>query len=70
MKCEICDREALGTYCEPHEKAYDNLVRKYAVWKEALSMSWKEYLNEVINNEYTGAWVKEVAQQLIKSQGE
>ncbi|MEA2090068.1 MAG: hypothetical protein U9O89_04845 [Thermoproteota archaeon] len=70
MKCEICDREAKGKYCELHERAYKSVIEKYEAWKEAMEISWKEYLNEVAKNSYTGKWAKDVAEQLIKKEEE
>lgn len=70
MKCSICGGEAVDKYCELHEKAYKNLAKKYDVWKNALEISWKKYLSEVVKNPYTGAWAKEVAEHLIKSGSE
>lgn len=67
MKCKICDKEANERYCELHEKAYKNIVEKYDEWKNALDLSWKEYLNEVAKNPYTGSWAKEVAEHLVKN---
>ncbi len=67
MKCKVCDKEAVGTYCEAHERAYKNLVEKYEVWEKALNISWKEYLRDVAKNEYTGSWVKEVAEKLAET---
>ena len=65
MKCKICNREAVEKYCELHERAYRNIVQKYDDWKRAIDISWKEYLNEVVKNPYTGSWAKEVAEILI-----
>ena len=65
MKCKICDRETITKYCELHEKAYESIVQKYNVWKRALEISWKEYLNEVIKNPFTGMLAKEVAKELL-----
>jgi len=65
MKCLVCDREALENYCELHEKAYQNVVQKFEDWKRATGVSWKEYLKELVENEYTGAWAKEVVEQLL-----
>lgn len=65
MKCKICSREAITDYCELHEKAYENIVQKYSVWKRALEISWKEYLNEVLENPNTGMWAKEVAKYVL-----
>ena len=65
MKCRICNKEAVEKYCELHEKAYRSIVQNYDDWKRAMDISWKEYLNEVLKNPYTGSWAKEVAENLI-----
>jgi len=67
MKCGICNKEAVEKYCELHEKAYKNIVQKYDDWKKAMDISWKEYLNEIAKNPYTGSWAKEVAEQLMEN---
>lgn len=70
MKCMICDKQASKKgYCERHKKAYDSIVRKFDGWKQALEISWKEYLSEIIKNPSTGEWAKEVAQYLIETGG-
>ena len=66
MKCRICNREAVEEYCEFHEKANRSVVQKYEEWKKAMDISWKEYLNEIVKNPYTGSWAKEVAEKLMK----
>jgi len=66
VKCKICSKEAISEYCELHEKAYESLVKTYDDWKEALEISWKEYLKEVVRNQYSGVWAKEVAQYLLE----
>ena len=68
MKCKVCDREAENEYCELHVKAYRNIVKEYDVWKKASGVSWKQYLNELVNNPYTGVWAREVAEHLMKSE--
>jgi hypothetical protein len=68
MKCKVCRKEAVSVYCKFHERAYENLVNGYEEWKRALNLSWREYLNKVIKNEYSGSWVKEVAEQLLKGE--
>lgn len=68
MKCRVCSREAVEKYCELHEKAYRSVVQKYDDWRRATGISWKEYLNEIAKNPYTGAWAKEVAEQLMKNE--
>lgn len=63
----ICDREAIANYCMFHQRAYLNLVQKFEVWNLATGVSWREYLKELMENSYTGAWAKEVAQHLLKN---
>ena len=65
MKCKVCEREAENEYCELHEKAYRNVLREYDVWKKASDVSWKQYLSELVKNQYTGVWAREVAESLI-----
>jgi len=68
LKCVICSREASKNgYCELHLRAYENIVKKYEVWKKASDASWREYLNEIVKNPLTGEWAKEVAEHLLKS---
>ena len=61
----VCDREAVENYCEFHEKAYQNVVQKFEDWKRATGVSWKEYLEAVLENSCTGSWAKEVAEYLL-----
>ena len=65
MRCLVCDREAVEEYCEFHNEAYQNIVQKFEVWKQATGASWKEYLKELVENAYTGYWAKEVAESLL-----
>ncbi len=68
MKCSVCDRESVQEgFCELHKKAYENVLKKYDLWKKALEISWKEYLSEVAKNPLTGEWAREVAEYLRKS---
>jgi hypothetical protein len=63
LKCKVCDREAgEADYCEFHAKAFENIIREYSLWKEALKISWKEYLSEIAKNPLTGQWAKEQAE--------
>jgi len=66
MKCRICNKEAVEKYCELHEKAYRSIVQMYEDWKRAMDISWREYLNEILKNSYTGSWAKEVVEKLTK----
>jgi len=67
VQCEICDRRSESRFCELHEVAYNNLVRNYEVWKKSMKVSWTEYLAQIKINEFSGIWVKEVAQHLLAS---
>jgi hypothetical protein len=68
LNCRICSREAIKSgYCELHIKAYENITRKYKIWMNALEISWKEYLSEIVKNPLTGEWSKEVAEHLLKN---
>ncbi len=67
MKCIVCDREAKEKYCGLHERAYRNIVQNFEAWQRATGASWKEYLKAVVENSYTGAWAKEVAEHLLKN---
>ena len=69
VKCKVCDKGAVGEYCELHERAHSSLVEGYDVWKKALDISWKEYLSESLKNPNTGLWVKEVAENLLAEEG-
>lgn len=72
MKCKICNREALtkmqsdSKYCELHEKALQNILQKFEVWKKASGTEWEEYLKEIAKNPFTGTWAKEVAEEMLK----
>jgi hypothetical protein len=68
LKCAVCDRRSgKRKYCRSHKKAYKNVVRGYDKWKEALDISWKDYLSQIADNALTGEWTKEVVQYLMKS---
>jgi hypothetical protein len=65
VECQVCGKEILGTgYCSLHDKAHRNLVEKYERWKQALGISWEDYLVEVARNPLTGVRAKEVAEAL------
>jgi len=72
LKCRVCSREAQtqpqSEYCELHEKAYQNIRKKFEVWKKASGVEWREYLVEIAKNSFTGTWAKEVAENLLSKQ--
>jgi hypothetical protein len=51
-------------------RAYENVVEKYQDWREALNISWNQYLLDIQKNSLTGAWAKEVAKYLIEEEKE
>jgi len=67
VKCKICDRETKEDYCKFHEMAYRNIEENFIVWEKAIGVSWREYLKELVVNSFTGTWVKEIAEDLLKS---
>ena len=70
LKCKVCDREAgEKDFCPLHLKAFENIVEKYDFWRNALKISWKEYLSEIEQNPLTGEWAKEVANCLVNNEG-
>jgi hypothetical protein len=44
------------------------IIKKYDGWKKAMNITWKEYLSEIAKNPLAGAWAREVAQHLIKTE--
>ena len=67
MTCIICDRESKDQYCAFHQKACSEVVKKFEEWQRATGVSLKQYLKAVVENSYTGAWAKEVAEHLLKN---
>jgi hypothetical protein len=70
-ECPICGRRSLEGHslCRYHEMARDNLNDAFEAWKHAEGVSWTEYLNELLNADATGSWVREVI-EYIRSQGD
>jgi hypothetical protein len=69
LNCKACNREAGESGFYPlHLKAYKNIVRKYAVCRKGLKISWKEYLSRIEKNSSTGECAKEVAENLISNE--
>jgi hypothetical protein len=69
VKCKICRRDAQKNgFCMMHLKAYQNIIDKFDVWKEASDAIWNQYLFDIQKNSLTGEWAKEVAQYLIKEE--
>jgi len=61
MKCRLCERESLKKeFCLFHNLAYNELIKGYKSWSEALSINWRKYLSEIEKNSLTGNWAKEV----------
>jgi hypothetical protein len=67
VQCVICGRRSEGSFCELHKVAYDNLQKNYESWEKSMKVSLTEYLTRIVANEYSGLWVKEVAQHLLAS---
>lgn len=72
MKCPICNLNKYeeSDYCENHQSAYLNLKREYNNWKNALNITFQDYLKKIIENENTGEWAREVATYLLNEKSE
>ncbi|MCL2134797.1 MAG: hypothetical protein FWH37_04485 [Candidatus Bathyarchaeota archaeon] len=69
MTCKICNRpNKKNEYCSLHLKAYQNIYKKFEVWKKALEISWIDYLVNISKNSLTGEWAKEVVKYLIEAE--
>lgn len=66
MECKVCRQPTVDRgYCLLHEKAHQNLAEKFEEWKDALDISWKDYLSEIVRNPATGTTAREVAEILL-----
>jgi len=45
------------------------LVEKFEVWRRALSLPWKRYLEEIVENPLTGEKAREIASSLLRELG-
>ena len=60
-KCRICYRNASNEFCGYHEQAYNELKKHYEVWCSAYGkITWKKYLERLLELKETGSWVREV----------
>ncbi|MCD6085272.1 MAG: DNA topoisomerase I [Desulfurococcales archaeon] len=71
-KCLICNRKCVRSYgtdgmclCEFHALAYEHILKGYSEWREAIGISFTEYLNELLRIKLSGKFVKEVAKVII-----
>lgn len=66
--CKLCKREVEDLeLCTYHRIAYQNLLRNYHSWLEALGrLDFNTYLKEIVNNRNVGSWVKEVARSMLE----
>jgi len=66
-KCRACSRDASNEFCTYHEQAYDALKKNYDAWRVAYGkISWKEYLERLLELKETGSWVKDVIMLELK----
>jgi hypothetical protein len=69
-RCKICNRSTSEKeeYCELHAKAYENIKKRYDIWKKALNIAWIDYLTEILKNPLTGLSAKEVTERLLSKE--
>ncbi len=64
-KCSICNEPTENNqFCEIHQAAYNKLHEEYNKWKKAVEITWEDYLDELIKNQYTGKAIKEIIDYL------
>ncbi len=69
MSCSICDNKTGEiVFCEYHEVAYKNIKEAFKSWQKAMNIEWMEYLKRIIEHDFTGKWVREVAEFLIRNE--
>lgn len=66
--CRLCEmrREGDSDYCAYHREALGNLEKAYEVWRKALKIEWKEFLELASDRLETGQWAREVAIDLLR----
>jgi len=69
MSCPICGAPSRNRFCSAHQMAFQNLLSVYEVWRRALEISWRDYLERVAGNENSGRWVQEVCAFLLLNDG-
>jgi hypothetical protein len=65
-RCLLCERNSGSLVCGRHSKAYENLLQGYELWRKAKGLSWKDYLKELSENPYAGAWVRHLAKKMLE----
>ncbi len=67
-RCEICPRPRMegGSLCPYHQLAYERLKAAFEIWKRALNMGWRQFLEEILKLSDLGLWAREVAESLLK----
>jgi hypothetical protein len=68
-QCLACYRKALpdDKYCVHHKQAAERLTDHYKAWVNAYgSISWDDYLNQLLKRKETGSWIKEVIEIELK----
>ena len=72
-KCAACSRETVqeSNYCAYHSQALEELKRHFSSWTEAYgsSLTWKQYLDAILERKETGKWVRKVAEIENKREG-
>jgi len=73
-RCRVCGGSSgggsgadSGGLCACHEAAWREVCGHYPTWEARMGAGWGEYLAEVARNPLTGAWVREVAEFMIRN---
>ena len=68
--CSLCwrRREGSSEYCVYHQAAHENLLKAYKEWRKALEIEWEDYLVAISARPESGAWVQDVARNLLEKE--
>jgi hypothetical protein len=57
-----------GLFCENHQIAHSKLKHGFESWKEAIALSWEDYLLQVYEIDGLGKWVQEIIDYIMSQE--
>ncbi len=67
QKCVVCGFFSEGRLCFRHRLAAKSLLEAYSFWRDALGVSFRDYLQQILRRSETGRWAKELAEYVLKT---
>jgi len=67
-ECFICGRkvESDTEFCVYHIEALENVRIAFEQWKQAMDIQWKDYLEQLLEEENIGKWAREMVEYLMQ----